>query len=159
MNIKALLCAAAAAAVVLGCATPDPRSFMPKQCSRGSCDAEVIVDDSSGTPKISMKQNDDVLRMKKGDKDPVIFWRLNASDDYEFARDSISPHTTAPSGGKTTTTQAAWGAQISYVTSNARIFIVKNKNSASVTLYYDVKVCKVGTANCWTLDPAIMNDP
>ncbi|MCK7496934.1 MAG: hypothetical protein MZW92_43130 [Comamonadaceae bacterium] len=36
---------------------------------------------------------------------------------------------------------------------------VKNRNDAAVTLYYNVKVCRKGTENCWTLDPAIMNEP
>jgi len=157
MNIKALLCAAAVAAGVLGCAAQEQRTFLPKQCPRGSCDAEVKVDDSTGTPKVSI--SDDVLQMKKRDRDPLIFWRLNASDDYEFVSDSIVPHTGAPVGNKQTTTLVAWNGQISYVAHNARIFIVRNKNTAQPTLYYDVKVCKVGTANCWTLDPAIVNDP
>jgi len=125
-----------------------------KQCPPQACDATITVD-SAGNISIDY----DVLKMAHGDRSPVITWILDAANTYEFRRDSIQPHTGAPSSGKQTTDQRTWDGQITYLTHNFKRFIVKNANDSAVTLYYDVKVYLKGSTNFVGIDPAMANDP
>lgn len=156
MKPKAWLCAISVVALLLGCATPDTRTFVPKQCQRGGCETTVKVAVVSGTPRLSIDDPD--MKMKKNDRNPVITWMLDAPDGFEFRGDSIRPHTAAPSSGKQTTTQAVWDSQIRHLANSTTRYIVQNRNDRSVTLYYDVMVYDPSGV-AWPLDPAIMNDP
>jgi len=161
VNTRNWICAIAAAAFLLGCASTDstssgPRMLRTKTCPAAMCDAIVTVDDSSGTPVVSMYY--DVMKMKRG-SNPTITWVLDAPDGYEFRQDSIAPHTGAAGGGKQTTTATQWTNQIRFLNVQTNRYRVKNANSTPGTLYYDVRVYKAGTAQSWLLDPAIMNDP
>ena len=162
MKTRTVFCAIVAAALMLGC-TPSatvstgPGALRTKTCPAAVCDAIVTVDDSTTPPTISMYY--DVVKMKRGSRNPQINWVLDAPDGYEFRADSIKPHVGAATGGKQTTSQAQWTSQIQFLNVQPTRFRVKNKNDDRVTLYYDVTAYEAATGRSWTLDPAIMNDP
>lgn len=157
MNTKTLFCAIAAAAVVVGCATPPgSRTFAGSSmnCPGASCDVIVYVSgDPSVAPPIVAVSADEV---RVGGNSPDITWKLQAPG-YKFCSDSIAPHTAAPSGGKMTTTQSAWNAQITFQNSSNTTFKVK-KVPGTGTLFYDVKVYRDCSGTPLKLDPAIVND-
>jgi hypothetical protein len=142
---------------VFGCVAAGPGvrpvSAQAIQCPGASCDVSVTM---SGNPPFPVAND---VKMKKGQANPVITWKLLNAPDYEFRRDSIKPHTGAPAGNKKTTTQAAWDAQITFQNSNATQFKAKNKNSVATELHYDVTVYHKATGTAYTLDPIIFNDP
>ena len=122
----------------------------PIPCPGASCD--VVVTMEGTTPRAYD------LQMGKGNKNAEIVWKLQAPG-YEFRADSIKPHTAPPSGGKQTTTQAAWDDQMRLQNYSDTTYRMKNDNTAAGTLYYDIKVYQKSTGVAYTLDPAIINDP
>jgi hypothetical protein len=157
MNTKTFVRALVAAAIVCGCSTmsgsPEIRAY---QCKRGGCEATITIDTSSGTPKAVI--NNKEMKLKKGDRDPLIVWILDADDKYRFDTGSIAPHTGSPTGDKMTTSQSSWDGQFTFLASNKNRWIVKAANTASNTYYYDVKIYD-DSGNTYPIDPAIMNDP
>lgn len=157
MNTKTLLCALAAAVVVVGCAAqPGPRGFAGSSmnCPGASCDVIVYVsgDPSVAPPTVAVSAD----AVHVGANSPEITWKLQAPG-YKFCRDSIAPHTTGSGGGKQPTTQSAWNAQITFQNSSDTTFRVK-KTPGPGTLYYDVKVYRDCNGAPLKLDPAIVND-
>jgi len=161
MNTKNVLRSVATAVIIVGCAIAgpglQPAGAQRVNCPGASCDVTVTVTGNPSNPTIAVSANE--LKMEKARRDVMITWKLVNAPDYEFRADSIRPNAGAATPGKPTTTQAAWSAQCTFQNSNDKQYKVKNRNDAAVTLYYDVKVCRKGTENCWTLDPAIMNEP
>ena len=158
MNTKTLFCAIVAAVAVVGCAAQQPggRAFAGSSmnCPGASCDVIVYVsgDPSVAQPTVAVSADE----VHVGGNSPDITWKLQAPG-YKFCNDSIAPHTTGPGGGKQTTTQAAWNAQITFQNSSDTTFKVK-KQPGTGTLYYDVKVYRDCTGTPLKLDPAIDND-
>ncbi len=161
MMNKSTLRAIAAATIVLGCALAGPgigsAEAQTVNCPGASCDVTVTVTGNPASPTIGVSANQ--LRMKKGQRNVMITWKLENAPDFEFRPDSIKPHVGAPGNGKQTTTQAEWDTQLQYQNSNDKQYKVKNSNSAAATLYYDVKVYRKSTGAPSTLDPAILNEP
>ncbi len=159
MNAKTVVRSMAAFMIIVGCAGPGLRSAVAQRvnCPGASCDVSVTVTGNPASPTIGVSANE--LKMEKGRRNVMITWKLVNAPDYEFRAGSISAHAGAATAGKPTTTKAAWDAQCEFQNSNDKQYKVKNKNDAAVTLYYNVTVCRKNTANCWTLDPAIMNEP
>ncbi|MFO1398143.1 MAG: hypothetical protein U1F48_13865 [Burkholderiales bacterium] len=124
-------------------------------CPGNSCDVVVTV---SGNP-LAPAVNAPVLRMKQGSRNPVITWKLQATDNYEFRADSIRPHTGPPTAQKQTTTQAQWDDQCTRLNTSRTTIRIRNKNTTKVTLDYDVTVYDKQTGKGYTLDPRIVNDP
>jgi hypothetical protein len=161
MNIKTLFCAIAAAAVVVGCGSPhgikplDGTSVM--SCPGASCDVIVYVsgDLSTGTPPVVAVSAED-LHVPRGNS-PTITWKLQAPG-YEFRRDSITPHTTAATPSKMTTSQSDWDAQITFLNNTADRFMVKDINRSPGKLFYNVRVYNTRTGTAYNLDPVIFND-
>jgi hypothetical protein len=125
-------------------------------CPGASCDVVVTVTGPAGAPTVAVSATE--LRMKKGSRDPVITWKLEAPD-YEFRADSIKPHTGAPVNGKQTTSEAAWSDQCTRLNTTGTAIRIKNRNTKLVTLYYDVRVYHKASGRAIVLDPAIFNDP
>jgi hypothetical protein len=161
MMIKSTLRTIATALFVLGYAVAGPglrsAGAQTVNCPGASCDVTVTVTGNPASPTIGVSANQ--LRMEKGKRDVMITWKLENAPDFEFRADSIKPYVGAPNSGKQTTTQAAWDAQVQFQNSNDKQYKVKNANSASATLYYDVKVYRKSTGVAHTLDPVIYNDP
>ena len=161
MNAKTVLRSVATAVIIVGCAIAGPglqsAGAQRVNCPGASCDVTVTVTGNPSYPTIAVSANE--LKMEKARRNVMITWKLVNAPDYEFRAGSISPHVGAATPGKPTTTQAAWDAQCTFQNSNDKQYKVKNRNDAAVTLYYNVRVCRKGTENCWTLDPAIMNEP
>jgi len=163
MNTKTLLCVMTVAAIVLGCAAPQPRMLGARHCPPSLCEAVVTIDESSGTPTVKIDA-DPLITVKRDG--PVILWRLDAPEKFIFCKDSIAPHTTAPTGSKMTTTQPQWDAQIDYLTHSAKRFLVRDKNQPPssptvppLKLFYDIKVYDTTCSGpSYKLDPAIFND-
>lgn len=161
MSARSVVRSIAAVLIVVGGAGAGPglRSAVAQRvnCPGASCDVAVTVTGSPTSPTIRVSANE--LKMEKGRRNVMITWKLVDAPDYEFREGSISAHAAAATAGKQTTTKAEWDAQCQFQNNNGKQYKVKNKNDAPATLYYNVKVCRKGTENCWTLDPAIMNEP
>ena len=161
MNAKTVLRSVATTVIIVGCAIAgpglQPAGAQRVNCPGASCDVTVTVTGNPSYPTIAVSAGE--LKMEKARRNVMITWKLVNAPDYEFRAGSISSHVGAATPGKPTTTQAAWDAQCQFQNSNDKQYTVKNRNDAAVTLYYNVKVCRKATENCWTLDPAIMNEP
>lgn len=150
--------ALATVAIVLACAhfAPPIASLHAQTVTcPGNCNVEVTV---TGAPPGAVVVAAKDVRMPKGQRNVTITWKLVNAPAFEFRADSIRPHAGAPAGGKQTTTAADWGDQISFVSNTAVQYHVRNKNSVTKTLYYDIKVYHKATGTPHTLDPAIYND-
>ncbi len=149
--------ALATTAIVLACAifAPPIASVQAQVICPGSCNVAVTVTGEPPGPVV-IAAND--IRMPKGQRNIRITWELANAPAYEFRADSIRPHAGAPSGGKQTTTAAAWNDQITMAGNTAVRYQARNKNTVTKPLYYDIKVYHKATGAPYVLDPVIFND-
>lgn len=146
-----------AAAVALGlCATLSAAHAQVVTCPGNACDVVVTVRGSPAAPVVSVSATE--LRMQRGMQDPVITWKLDASD-YEFRQASIRPYTGPATADKRPTTQAEWDDQCTRLDTTGTVIRIRNRNSRPVTLFYDVTVFHKASGRSFTLDPALVNDP
>ncbi len=125
-------------------------------CPGNSCDVIVTMTGDPAAPTVTVSAVE--LHMKRGARDPVITWKLQAGG-YEFRTDSIKPHTGPPTAGKETTTQDAWSDQCTRLNTTGTAIRIRNRNTKAGPLFYDVKVYHKTNGQSFTLDPAIVNDP
>ena len=160
MKTRSAFRAIATAVVVLGCAVAGPgvrsADAQPVPCPGASCDVVVTV---TGTPPGAVVVAARDTQMEKQRRNVMITWKLADDSSFVFRPDSIRPHAGAPVGGKQTTTQAAWDAQIQFQNNNDKQYKVKNKNDVAARLSYDITVYHKATGTAYTLDPVIFNDP
>lgn len=154
-RIARVVAAAALAAAVAGPWTSVARA-QPTPCPGASCDVIVTVTGSPAAPAVAVSANE--LRMKRGQRNVVITWKLQAAD-YEFRADSISAHTAPPAGGKLTTTSESWRDQCTTLNHTGTEYRIRNRNTKAGPLFYNVKVFHRATGAPVVLDPAIINDP
>ena len=146
----------AAAAAILGCAALSIVHAQTVTCPGNSCDVVVTVSGPPDAPVVAVSATE--LRMQRGARNPVITWKLQASD-YEFRQASIRPFTGPASGSKQPTTQAEWDDQCMRLNTSGTAIRIRNKNTRAVTLFYDVTVFHKASGRSFTLDPALVNDP
>lgn len=149
-------CWRAAAGAVALCAMVTGAGAQSVDCPGNSCDVLVTVTGSPDAPVVRVSATE--LRMKRGARNPVITWKLDAAD-YEFRQASIRPYTGPAKAGKQTTTQAAWDDQCTRLNTSGTAIRIRNKNTQAVTLFYDVTVFHKASGRSFTLDPALINDP
>src|SRR5215207_5580336 len=119
-----------AAALLAACAAPGAQTGGPrssKTCAGHSCDVEVRVTTVGGVPRIEIDA--DELRFPRGNRDTTIVWKLKDSPEWAFKDTSIAPHTSAPAGGKETTSANEWRSQITFLNNSAVNFVVENANN------------------------------
>jgi hypothetical protein len=121
----------------------------------GNCNVQVTVTGEPPGPVVVAAKD---VRMPKGKRNVTITWKLVNAPAFEFRADSIRPHAGAPTGGKQTTTAAAWSDQITFVSNTAVQYHVRNKNSVTTALYYDIVVYHKASGTPYPLDPVIFND-
>lgn len=146
----------AAAGVLALCAMVSVAQAQVVTCPGNACDVVVTVSGSPSAPVVSVSATE--LHMKRGARNPVITWKLEASD-YEFRQSSIRPFTGPGRAGKQTTSQAAWDDQCTRLNTTGTAIRIRNKNTKAVTLFYDVTVFHKASGRSFTLDPAMVNDP
>ncbi len=146
--------AAAVLVITMGASLAAAQSV---QCPGNSCDVSVTVIGDPANPTITVSAQE--LRMKKGERNPVITWKLNAPKGFEFRTRSIWPHTGAPVGNKGTTTQAEWDDQCTRLNTTGTAIRIRNKNTKAITLSYDVTVFDKASGRSFALDPTMVNDP
>src|SRR5262245_19239404 len=155
MKARGVFCGVVAAILLAGCASLGAQN-RSKTCPGNSCDVEVQVVMVAGVPKIEV--DFDEIRFPRGNQNAKITWKLKDSPQWQFKETSIAPHTSAPSGGKETTSANEWRSQIRFVNSSAVNYVVENGNNKATKLFYNITVFRKSDDVPVTLDPVIAND-
>jgi hypothetical protein len=156
MNIRSALYGLLTAVLITGCAHTGAQTGRSKVCAGNSCDVEVRVKMVGGAPVIEIDV--DELRFPRGNSDVTVVWKLKDSPQWTFKETSIAPHTSAPSGGKETTSASEWSSQIRFLNNSAVNYVVENANSKPAKLYYNITVYRKSDNVPVTLDPVMFND-
>ncbi len=155
MNTRGMLGGVIAAVLLVACAAPGAQQ-RSKTCPGNSCDVEVQVVMVGGAPVVQV--DFDEVRFPKGNRDVTVVWKLKDSPQWTFKETSIAPHTSAPSGGKETTSANEWRSQITFRNSSAVNYTVQNANNKVTRLSYNITVFRKSDDMPVTLDPVFTND-
>jgi len=155
MNTRGMLGGVIAAVLLVACAAPGAQQ-RSKTCPGNSCDVEVQVVMVGGAPVVQV--DFDEVRFPKGNRDVTVVWKLKDSPQWTFKETSIAPHTSAPSGGKETTSANEWRSQITFRNSSAVNYTVQNANNKATRLSYNITVFRKSDDMPVTLDPVFTND-
>ena len=155
MNTRGMLGGVIAAVLLVACAAPGAQQ-RSKTCPGNSCDVEVQVVMVGGAPVVQV--DFDEVRFPKGNRDVTVVWKLKDSPQWTFKETSIAPHTSAPSGGKETTSANEWRSQITFRNSSAVNYTVQNANNKATRLSYNITVFRKSDDMPVTLDPVLIND-
>jgi hypothetical protein len=117
---------------------------------------EVQVVMVGGAPKVQI--DFDEIRFPRGNQNVTVTWKLKDSPQWTFKDTSIAPHTSAPSGGKETTSANEWRSQIQFRNSSAVTYVVQNANNKPAKLFYNITVFRKTDDMPVTLDPVMIND-
>jgi len=155
MTTRGVLGGVIAAVLLVACAAPGAQQ-RSKTCPGNSCDVEVQVVMVGGAPVVQV--DFDEVRFPKGNRDVTVVWKLKDSPQWTFKETSIAPHTSAPSGGKETTSANEWRSQITFRNSSAVNYTVQNANNKATRLSYNITVFRKSDDMPVTLDPVLIND-
>jgi len=155
MTTRGVLGGVIAAVLLVACAAPGAQQ-RSKTCPGNSCDVEVQVVMVGGAPVVQV--DFDEVRFPKGNRDVTVVWKLKDSPQWTFKETSIAPHTSAPSGGKETTSANEWRSQITFRNSSAVNYTVQNANNKATRLSYNITVFRKSDDMPVTLDPVFTND-
>ena len=161
MTMRTLAAGAAAALLLAGCATHDPKPFAnATDCFYPSCAIDVeVIDDGSGGKKLKVADDGNV-RMGTRHKVVAIVWNLRTAG-YEFRGGSIAPHAVRARHDAPATSGGVWSQEIIAHPYWSDSISVTNLNNERRLLHYDLTVYPSrGTPGTpLKLDAAIMNDP